>query len=144
MKVNLKQVTFSYTDNDRKETKSEKIFPVSICPAESYKTEYEKDFYDLNKDNHLLCADNKEVFLQGTRDSRVSKKDHSYLIYEFAKCQGVGCAEPEQINQWLNTKSVHMRVLNDKIDFTKFDEGSIRQNEIWLPSVKFKPGLFTD
>ena len=37
-----------------------------------------------------------------------------------------------------------MRVLNDKIDFTKYDAGVIRQNEIWLPTLKFKPGLFTD
>ena len=37
-----------------------------------------------------------------------------------------------------------MRVLNNKIDFSKFDDGSIRQNEIWLPTVKFQPGLFTD
>jgi len=37
-----------------------------------------------------------------------------------------------------------MRVLNDKIDFSKFDEGSVRQNEIWMPLVKFKSGLFSD
>ena len=37
-----------------------------------------------------------------------------------------------------------MRVLNDKIDFSKFDDNTIRQNEIWLPTIKFKPGLFTD
>ena len=94
LKVDLKQVTFTYSDVDKTETRSHKSFPVKICPVESYKTDYEKKFYDLNKDNHLLCADNKEVFLQGTRDSRVSKKDHSYLVYEFKRCQGEGCAEP--------------------------------------------------
>ena len=35
-------------------------------------------------------------------------------------------------------------MLNEKIDFTKFDEGNVRQNEIWLPAVQFKPGIYTD
>lgn len=79
------------------------------------------------------------------------KKTHSYLIYEFAKCQeserlldDPPCAEPAAITDWLRTKGVHMRVLNDKIDFSQFGLGAIRQNEIWMPLMKFKEGYYTD
>ena len=37
-----------------------------------------------------------------------------------------------------------MRVLNDKIDFSQFGLGAIRQNEIWMPLMKFKEGYYTD
>lgn len=100
--------------------------PVDICSEAYFATEYEKKFYKLNKKNNLLCSEDKDVFVQGTRDSRVASQDHSYLIYEFTKCQGVGCETPENVRKWLQTKTVHMRVLNNKIDFSKFDEGSIR------------------
>ena len=37
-----------------------------------------------------------------------------------------------------------MRVLNDKIDFSQFGSKAIRQNEIWMPFLKFKEGYYTD
>ena len=49
-----------------------------------------------------------------------------------------------EINTWLSQKIVHMRIINDKIDFTKFDEEAERQNEIWMPAIKLKPGLYSD
>ena len=45
---------------------------------------------------------------------------------------------------WLEHKSMRMRVLNDKIDFTKFDKHAIRQSEAWLNSIKLKAGTYTD
>lgn len=47
-----------------------------------------------------------------------------------------------EINKWLATKSAHLRVLNKKVDFTKLE--LVRENEIWMPLVSFKPGTFTD
>ena len=92
-----------------------------------------------------------DVYTQGTRDSRVQKENHSLLVYEFRKCEDENrlpddppCKPMKQINDWLRTKAVHLRILNDKIDFSKFDHGAVRQNEIWMPLLKFKPGVFSD
>ena len=72
-------------------------------------------------------------------------------MYEFRKCQDENrlpddppCAKPTEINAWLQTKAVHLKILNDKIDFSKFDDGAVRQNEIWMPLIKLKPGAFRD
>lgn len=48
------------------------------------------------------------------------------------------------INDWLETKVVHLRVLNEKIDSSKFDKGIVRQNEIWMPAMRMRPGLYHD
>ena len=37
-----------------------------------------------------------------------------------------------------------MIALNDKIDFSKFDDSAIRQSEAWLNSFRLKVGTFTD
>ena len=34
--------------------------------------------------------------------------------------------------------------LNSKIDFTKFDMSAVRQNEMWLNSIRLKAGTFSD
>lgn len=72
-------------------------------------------------------------------------------MYEFLKCTDElleegdpPCASMEDINKWLSTKSAHLRVLNMKVDFTLYSNTIIRQNEIWLPSVQFKAGIYTD
>ena len=130
----MKQISFSYDGPDKTEKKSVKTVPVNICSAEYFKTDYEKMFYDLNKNNHLLCVEDPSIFIQGTRDSRVKKLNHSFLVYEFLKCTDTRleidpnykCETKPAINKWLETKTVHMRVLNEKVDFTKFDEMSIR------------------
>ena len=81
----------------------------------------------------------------------VEKKKHSYFIYEFVKCHkeileegDPPCADMTEINAWLKYKTVHFRVLNDKIDFSKFDFGAIRQNEMWLPAFQLQAGFFYD
>ena len=48
----------------------------------------------------------------------------------------------DSINKWLETKSAHLRILNQKVDFTKKDQ--VRENEIWMPLVSLKAGTFTD
>ena len=63
LNINLKQISLSYDGPDKKEVKTVKTFPVSICSADYFKTDYEKMFYDLNKDNHLLCAEDPSIFL---------------------------------------------------------------------------------
>ena len=130
MHVNLKQITFTYDKGV--ENKTVKVVPVTACGESFYKSEYEKEFFNTYKNNNLQCAQDDSVYLQGTRDSRVAKEEHSYLMYDFVKCHDairqagdLPCKSRSEINEWLKTKSVHLRVLNDKIDFSKFD-GSIR------------------
>ena len=75
----------------------------------------------------------KNIFVQGTRDSKIQQENHSYLMYEFRKCQDenrlpddLKCKSKVEIDKWLATKAVHLRILNDKIDFSKFDHGAVR------------------
>ena len=49
----------------------------------------------------------------------------------------------DKINPWLQKKNIHLRVLNEKIDFS-IDNQPTRQNEIWLPLITMKPGFFSD
>ena len=151
IRINLLQVTKKY-DSAGKETKTVISRPVGPCPEEFYKTEYEKQFYTaFGKGGNLLCSPDDSVYLQGTRDSKVALKEHSYLIYEFLKCTesqrkdgDPPCESMKNINKWLSTKAAHMRVLNMKIDFTLYSDQIIRQNEIWLPAVQLKAGIYTD
>lgn len=99
-----------------------------------------------------------EFYLQGTRDSKVHKKEHSYLVYEFVKCTNEDkvdgdpdCAELETqngvvgINDWLENKKMRMRVLNENVDFNGlWDEGTMRTNEMWLPSVSLGGNVYVD
>ena len=83
----------------------------------------------------------------------MAQEDHSYVIYEFLKCNDASvvleegdpdCADNDAINTWLDTKSAHLRVLNAKVDFSIYSEELIRQNEVWLPAVTFHKGIYTD
>ena len=66
--VRLKEVTKSY--NDGIESTAEKIFQINQCSEEFMSsTKYEQEFYAYNIDSNYYCVDNKEVYLQGTRDN---------------------------------------------------------------------------
>ena len=54
------------------------------------------------------------------------------------------CASMDEINMWLDKKAAHIRVLNKKVDFSLYDDSQVRQNEIWLPTVQFRAGIYTD
>ena len=97
------------------------------CPKTHFKTDFEKKFWEAhaNDKNELFmyCVANNEAYSLGTRESKVLKKDHAYLVYEFKKCQAANqlngeapCADISAINDWLTTKVVHMRILNEKLD----------------------------
>jgi len=64
----------------------------------------------------------------------ISKDDHSYIIYELHKCtdeiresvgQLIECAEDQEIENWLKGKKLGFKIIQDKIDFSKFDNSLI-------------------
>jgi hypothetical protein len=64
--------------------------------------------------------ENDGAYLQGTRDSKVSKVDHAYVIYELWRCNDnirklndPPCATEEIIDNWLKGKKVGFRVINN-------------------------------
>lgn len=83
--ASLKQILMTY-DPDGTENRKVFRFPIEKCDERNYKTEYEKRFAARFKEDNLYCAEEDRAYLQGTRDSRVDGEEHSYLIYEFAKC----------------------------------------------------------
>ena len=89
--------------------------------------------------------------MQGNRDSAVYHKDHSYIIWNVVRCSeetrqegDPECATTPEIDKWVGTKRIFMRVLNEKVDFKSWDEESFRQNEIWFPMIPMNSGKFTD
>lgn len=36
------------------------------------------------------------------------------------------CKKPEEIEEWLKNKRAYIRMINDKIDFTAFNEDTVR------------------
>ena len=34
----------------------------------------------------MYCADDSNIYLQGTRDTEIKGNDHAYLIYEVQRC----------------------------------------------------------
>jgi len=61
------------------------------------------------------------------------EKDHAYVIFEIHKCSNETrkegdpeCAEMSEINEWLTTKSLQFRMINNKIDFNNLNEYAVR------------------
>ena len=109
--------------------KTDKKYRLKPCSKENFLTEYGKQFFSRNKKDLLHCIDDSAVFLQGTRDFQVLKKDHSIMIFEVSKCtkktwkdlydDDPVCESNADINKWLaeNRKRMYIHVLNDKLDF---------------------------
>lgn len=49
-----------------------------------------------------------------------------------------------EINEWIKPKNIHWTIMNQKMDMENIDDSSVRENEIWLPSISMSPGKFTD
>ena len=71
------------------------------------------------------CFNNREAYMQGTRDDETLKRDHSYIIYEVWRCTDDNrvkeqldsdctdddcetvdpiCASEEEIDEWIYSK----------------------------------------
>ena len=96
------------------------------------------------------------------------KTSHAYIIYDISRCNQLTrntakldpecqdtltdtcdtvdpkCADPDEIDLWLESKKVMFRVINDKIDYHGYQNMVIRQNEQMLPSIPLKAGSFSD
>ena len=79
------------------------------------------------KKNYMYCLEHGGAFMQGTKDSRIMKQDHAYLIYFVRRCvderrnkklldptcdSNLGvcetvdppCADPQDIDEWIEEK----------------------------------------
>ena len=128
--VTLRNKIVTYDELGNERTTNQKYL-LKPCTDDNFKTEYGKQFFKRNQKDMLHCIDEETVFLQGTRDFQVLKKDHSIMIFEASKCtekslkelygkdDTTECEKPEVINQWLidYKKRMYIHVLNDKLDF---------------------------
>ena len=94
-------------------------------------SEYENKFYTMNKGkNFIYCAQDENIYFQGTRDSGVYKKIDAFLIWDVKRCStelgDVGCATETEINNWVYHKKIQMRVINNKIDFKSWGAFNVR------------------
>ena len=116
---------------------------------------YEKKFYReyiIQGGERFYCAEDPEIYLQGTRDSVVNKKKHSYLIYTIMPCQDKfrdplvdpKCAPLKEIEDWLKYKKLVFKVINKQANFKSYKEESTKQTETWLQSVPLALNTYTD
>ena len=54
------------------------------------------------------------------------------------------CAPMNEINEWLETKQLFLKVIDNKIDFNSYEKMALRQTEKWMPMVTMSPGHFSD
>jgi hypothetical protein len=93
----------------------------------------------------------EDVYLEGNRDSVYNLEDSSYIIYEIHKCTEAtkfpgnpDCAPISEIDAWIENKYAAFKMINQKIDFTDRDEFAVRFNEIYVPAIPLKSGIFSD
>lgn len=68
---------------------SKLTYPVRRCTEEFLDdTPYGKKFYEYNKEmgNWLYCAENPDIYLQGTMDTQSKKEETAYVIYQVLQC----------------------------------------------------------
>ena len=74
-------------DEDGKETVIVKKYPMVKCTTKLFRTDYEKKFYKQRVDgSYYFCAEDDDIYLQGTRENALFKKDHAFIIYEVKRC----------------------------------------------------------
>ena len=102
---------------------------------ESHHTEFEFNFFKTihSESDYNYCAHDPNIYMHGTRDSAVDTEDHAFIIYEVSKCtedtrqdDDPECAPMNEINEWLSTKILHLKIIDGKIDFDSFDDYAVR------------------
>ena len=60
-------------------------------------------------------------------------EEHAYVVYEVLKCtnetreeEDPECASEEEINAWIDTKLIQIKVIDTKIDFTTMEIFAVR------------------
>ena len=79
------------------------------------------------------CLDEPNVYLQGTRNSEIELEEYSYVVFEVSNCNNdtrgendPECATPEEINEWISTKQIQIRIVDNKIDFDSYSKNAVR------------------
>jgi len=102
----------------------------------------------FNRKYKLICydANNKKVKLQGNRESEVYKLNSSYIIFNVEKCQNTSnlfkCATPEEIEDWIEDKSIFVQGLNVNANYLSREEFT-KTADAFMRSIKLS-GFFTD
>ena len=99
----------------------------------------------------MYCIQDPEAHLKGTMSDAVLLNEHSYLIYEIFRCHEAirnkdldpECAKESEIDDWTRSKKAMFRILDSKMNFNNFTM-SIRQSELFMPSIPLSKGSFSD
>lgn len=82
------QITLKYENGIEKETRVH--YPLVKCSKKYLSsTKFEQEFYDYfieKKGQKYYCLEDEAAYLQATRDTIISKKETSYIIFEVIKC----------------------------------------------------------
>ena len=111
--VTINNIIKKYDQYD-KMTKKVIKYPMELCSKEVMSTsEYRKKFYESRmKNSFFYCAQNSDIYMQGTRDWAIYKKDHAYVFIEVKRCSNKirnelsdpKCASEAEIDAWTDSK----------------------------------------
>ena len=82
-----------------------------------------------------FCMEDKDVYLQGTRDSATNEQEHAYVVYEVLVCTedtrdpdlDPECeTDREKIEEWFSEKLIQVKVIDYKIDFKNRESFAVR------------------
>jgi hypothetical protein len=83
----LDNIVKTYNNDTETFDRTDTYYPIAKCTEANFKTEYEKQYYEIKKSRAQYCVDQHEdVYLQGTRDSEILKQDHAYIVFEIWRC----------------------------------------------------------
>ena len=89
--------------------------------------------------------------MQGTRDSPLNKQDSAYIVWSIHQCSEKtmlpgypACADPKDIESFLEDKKISFKIINQKIDFNERGPKAFRFNEVFVQTIEMKAGKFSD
>ena len=72
---------------DGKKLKEDIYYDLERCTEDFLGTEFERAFYQKNKDEYQYCLMNNQIYMQGTMRSEKLKLPHAFIVYEVERCQ---------------------------------------------------------
>ena len=85
--VTLHNIIKSYDPLTGEEKETVMPYPMERCSEKLMKSEYEKKFFkNRMQKSHYYCAQDENIFLQGTKENALYQKEHAYIIYDVKRC----------------------------------------------------------
>ena len=105
------------------------IFLKGVRDSEVHKIDHSYIFYEVFKcrEKDRARTDEKvDINCKDPSDPSLDKCERKLAVLPNGDPVDPECESNANINEWMKDMSIHFRILNDKMDFTKWDGNHIR------------------